>query len=70
VGLLPLLLLLLLLLLLHLASKRLVVPISGSLYGNGDPFVSNPCMVTVIPIWKQGHVNPHFHTVIPIGKRG
>ena len=30
------------------------VPISGSPYGNGDPFVSNPRMVTVISIWKRG----------------
>ena len=59
-----------LLLLLHLASERLVVPIPGSSYGNGDRFVSNPRMVTVIPIWKRGHVTPRFHTVIPIWKRG
>ncbi len=42
------------------------VPILESPYGNGDPFVSNPRMVTVIPIWKWGRVNPRFHTVIPI----
>ena len=35
------------------------VPISGSLYGNGDPFVLNPCMetVSIVSIW--GSPNPY-----------
>ena len=35
------------------------VPILGSLYGNGDPFVLNPCMETmsIVSIW--GSPNPY-----------
>jgi hypothetical protein len=59
----------------------ILIPILGSLYGNGDPFVSNPRTVTDSPHVEMGtrqssfpYRDPHMETgimniSIPIWKR-